>query len=380
MKTYLVGGKIYTPHQVVDKATIVINNGKIDRITNEIIEYENDANVINVHGFHVAPGYIDIHIHGAMGVSMMDASPDAIHNISRYIAKHGVTSFLPTTWSATPELTYSTLESLAKTAQIKDGAQHLGAHIEGPYLNLEFRGAQLPGLIRNPDVNEYRNWFESDLVRLITFAPENKGSLEFVQEGLERGVEFAIGHTGASYEQVVEAANLGVRQATHVFNGMQGLHHRNPGTVGGILDDNRIFAQLICDGIHLHPAVVRLLIKAKGTSRVILITDSIRGAGLEDGDYNFAGLEIIVRDGIARTPAGGLSGSTLTMDKAIRNAMEFTSLPFEDILPMATSVPAEAMGWQDRIGSIKPGADADIIILDDEFNVQRTMIAGNFIN
>jgi N-acetylglucosamine-6-phosphate deacetylase len=380
MKTYFKGGKLITPHQVLENTDLVVENGKILRLTSEQIVPEKDAEVIDVTGKYVAPGFVDIHFHGAMGVSTMDANQEAIHKISKFVAKYGVTSFLPTTWSASPEMTLSAIQNVAETPQTENGATHLGVHVEGPYLSLEHRGAQLPQLIRNPDEEEYQKWFKTGVIKLVTFAPENEGAKKFVAEGLDNDVEFSIGHSGATYEQVIEAANMGVRQATHIFNGMKGLHHRRPGTVGGVLVEDRIYAQLICDGIHIHPAVVKMLIKAKGTSRVILITDAIRGTGLDDGDYDFAGQKIIVRDGIARTPEGGLSGSTLTMDRAIRNVMAFTSLPIQDVLPMATSVPAEAMGWQDKKGSLKSGADADVIILDQDFNVLRTMVAGKFVN
>jgi len=380
VKTYFTGAKLLTPHQILVDSTLIIEDEKIIGITREPIKPDADAKVVDVSGKYVAPGFVDIHFHGAMGFSTMDATQEAIHTISKFVVKYGVTSFLPTTWSATPELTFSCIENVANTPQTEDGARHLGVHVEGPYLSLEHRGAQLPQLIRKPDVDEYRKWFETGVIKLVTFAPENQGAKQLVKEGLENGVEFSIGHSGATYEQVVEAANMGVRQATHIFNGMMGLHHRRPGTVGGVLVEDRIYAQLICDGIHIHPVVVKMLIRAKGTSRVILITDAIRGAGLDDGDYDFAGQKIIVRDGIARTPEGGLSGSTLTMDRAVRNVMAFTSLPIQEVLPMATSVPAEAMGWQDKKGSLKPGADADLIIMDKDFNVLRTMVAGRFVN
>jgi len=323
---------------------------------------------------------VDIHIHGVMGSSTTDAEPEVIPKISRYVAQFGVTSFFPTTWSASPEITLAAIRNVANTPQTPDGARHLGVHVEGPYLSLEHRGAQLPELIRKPELREYSKWLDTGVVKLVTLAPEIEGAQAFIKAGLEKGVEFSIGHSGATYDQVIESADLGVRQATHIFNGMQGLHHRAPGTVGGVLTDDRIYAQLICDGIHIHPAVVKLIIRAKGITKVILITDAIRGTGLDDGEYNYGGQVIIVRDGIARTPSGGLSGSTLTMDQAVRNAMAFTSLPIEQVLPMATSVPAEAMGLKDKKGVLKPGADADLILLDEKFNVKRTMVAGRFIN
>ena len=380
MKTYLSGGTLVTPNQVLPGYTLIIENEKICAVQAGEIQPEENAQVVDVSGKWVAPGFVDVHMHGAVGVSAMDSTTESLHKISRYITRFGVTSWLPTTWSASPGLTLKAIQNVADSPQPQDAARHLGVHVEGPYLSVEHRGAQLPELIRNPVVEEYREWFKTGVVKLVTIAPENEGAYQFVAEGLKQGIEFSIGHSGATYEQVIEAANNGVRQATHIFNGMVGLHHRQPGTVGGILAEDRIYAQLICDGVHIHPAVVKTLIRAKGTSRVILITDAIRGTGLADGDYEFVNQKIIVRGGVARTPQGGLSGSTLTMDKALRNVMNFTGLPFHEVLPMATSVPAEAMGWQGKKGTLQPGADADVILLDAGFNVLRTMVAGKFVN
>jgi N-acetylglucosamine-6-phosphate deacetylase len=193
-------------------------------------------------------------------------------------------------------------------------------------------------------------------------------------------VEFAVGHSGASYEQVVLAAAHGLRQATHTFNGMLGLNHRLPGTVGGVLTDDRIYAQVIADGVHLHPAVVKLIIRAKGVGRTILITDAISPTGLPDGDYQLTGLKITLKDGVSRTSAGGLAGSTLTLEAGVRNAMQFAGVSLNEALTMATWAPAEAMGWSGKKGQLAPGADADIILLDDILNVQLTMVAGRVVH
>jgi len=284
LKTYLVGGTILTPNEVLEDFSLIIENECVHALKKGKVEPEVDAEVIDVSGFYVAPGFVDIHIHGVMGSSTTDAEPEVIPKISRYVAQFGVTSFFPTTWSASPEITLAAIKNVANTPQTPDGARHLGVHVEGPYLSLEHRGAQLPELIRKPQLREYSKWLDTDVVKLVTLAPEIEGAQPFIKAGLQKGVEFSIGHSGATYDQVIEAADLGVRQATHIFNGMQGLHHRAPGTVGGVLTDDRIYAQLICDGIHIHPAVVKLIIRAKGNSKVILITDAIRGTGLDDGE------------------------------------------------------------------------------------------------
>jgi N-acetylglucosamine-6-phosphate deacetylase len=252
-------------------------------------------------------------------------------------------------------------------------------HIEGPYINVDFRGAQLQSMIRNPIKKEYREWFDSGVVKLITCAPEITGGMVFIQEAVKHDVRISIGHSGATYEQVIEAADLGASQATHLFNGMQGLHHRNPGTAGGVLDDDRIQPQIICDGVHVHSAMVRLVVRAKSVYKAILITDSIRGAGLADGEYEHKGQKISVRNGIAYSPEGGLSGSTLSMDMAIRNAMQFTGKSISEIIAMATLTPATSMGISNMKGLVKVGYDADLVLMNKDWSVERTIVNGKIV-
>lgn len=379
MKTYITGGTLVTPHRILPSHTLVIQGEKIIAIGSSELPLDPGAAVISASGYWIVPGFIDIHTHGAMGTGAMDATPEAIHRMARFIAKHGVTSYLPTTWSATPGRMMEAIENIANCPQPDDGAHHLGVHVEGPYLNVAHKGAQRPETIRLPDPEEYETWLETGAVHLVTLAPELEGALDFVDRALPAGVEFAIGHSGATYEQVVEAADHGVRQVTHLFNGMLGLHHRRPGTLGGCLVDDRLYTQLIVDGVHLHPEMVKLAVRAKSPARSILITDAIRGTGLPDGDYDFDGQVMSVRGGVSRTPGGSLSGSTLTMDRGLRNLINFTGLPLHEALPMATSVPAESIGWGGRKGVLAPGADADLVFLDAALEVRKTMILGRII-
>lgn len=376
MSLYIKGGKVFLPDKKVSYNTLIIEDKIICDIVPTGYKPGSKDKVIDVTGKMVVPGFIDLHIHGAFGKDTVDGTWDAIHTIGRFIAAHGVTSYLPTVGTFTPELIMKAIDNVAACPQPEDGARHLGIHVEGPYLNVEHRGAQQKDLIRRPGAVEFQKWLDTGVVKLITIAPEIENAIKLIDFGVEKGVEFAIGHSGASYEQVVEAANHDLKQATHLYNGMLGMHHRNPGTVGAILTDNRIFAQIITDGIHVHPAMVKLAVMAKGISRIILITDSIGGAGLSDGDYDYYGQKFTVKDGIARTPEGGLSGSTLMLDQAIKNMIKFTGMPLNEVLPMATLVPAEAMGWSERRGVLKPGADADITILNDDLIVEKTFVIG----
>jgi N-acetylglucosamine-6-phosphate deacetylase len=380
LATRIINGTLVTPHETLAGHTLVVEAGAIAALAPaaELPEAAGDE-VIDARRLWVAPGLIDVHVHGAVGNDTMDATPAALAAMARFFAQHGVTGFLPTTAAAPPEILRASIANLASCPVPGDGARALGLHIEGPYLNRVYAGAQPPQYLRDADPAEYEGWLASGQVRLITVAPERAGSMAFIRRGVEAGVEFAVGHSQASFEEMSAAADLGLRQASHTFNGMLGLHHRDPGTVGAVLADDRLYAQIIPDGVHLHPSVVKIVIRAKGIERTILVTDSVRAAGLGDGEYTLAGEPITVRDGICRTTAGGLAGSTLTLDNAIRNVMRFAGVSLGQALTMSSATPAEAMGWKGRKGVLAPGADADVILLDSDLKVRLTMVAGRTV-
>lgn len=379
MQTLITGGTIVTPYQTLVDYTVLIEKGTVVALQPSDAGIKQGAHIIDATGMWVTPGLIDVHVHGSAGHDAMDATPEAIYGMARFFAQHGVTAYLPTTITATLERISAAIECVKGCSQPRDGAQHLGVHLEGPYLNPEHKGAQPVEHLRDPNPDEFEAWLQAGVVRLVTLAPECNGALSFIEHGVSAGVEFAVGHSGATYEQMIQAVDRGLRQATHTFNGMLGLHHREPGTVGAVLADDRIYAQVIVDGIHLHPAVVKILVRAKGAGRTILITDAIRAAGLADGDYELGGQIVTVQDGIARTAEGSLAGSTLTMDAALRNVIRYTGLSLNEALQMATSTPAEAMGWGGRKGVLAPGADADLILLDADLNVRLTMVGGQIV-
>jgi len=377
MQTLLTGGTIVTPDQVLTDQDLIIEGEKILSIVPNTSAPQIGNENIDVKGFFIVPGFIDIHVHGAVGSDTMDATSEAILGMGDYFASHGVTSFLPTTVAASAKDIQAAINNVSNTPRSSTGARHMGIHLEGPYLNHEFRGAQPPQHIRPADPNEYKVWFESKEVRLITVAPEVEGVTNLISAGKKAGIEFALGHTSATYEQVLAAVELGLHQATHTFNGMPGLNHRFPSALGAVLSDDRIWAQIIVDGVHVHPAVVNLLINAKGINRTIIITDAIRASGMPDGDYALGDQMVHVKDRVARTDAGGLAGSTLTMDQALRNTMEFANISLPEALPMATRVPAASIGLENHKGSIAPGFDADIVVLDQSYSVRMTIIGGN---
>lgn len=379
-RTLIAGGTIITPEDILPDQTLVIEGSRITDLAPGKLPPNSTDVYIDADGLWVAPGLIDLHIHGCAGADTMDGNAAALRRMGRFLASHGVTSYLPTTRASSPQATMEVIRSFSERRQPQDGAHHLGLHLEGPYLNPDFAGAQPHEHLRAPDPDEYRVWLSCEGIRLITVAPELEGTLALLDAGVARGIQFAIGHSGATYEQVLEAVDHGLRQASHTFNAMSGFHHRRPGVLGAVLTDDRIYAQVIADGIHLHPSTFNLLLRCKTAARVILISDSIRAAGMRNGEHEFGGKEIQAKRGVLRTTSGALAGTTLTLDKALRNALQFSDLDLSDVLPMATSVPAEALGLRGRKGVLAPGADADVILLSPNLTLMLTLVAGREVH
>ncbi|MCB9450336.1 MAG: N-acetylglucosamine-6-phosphate deacetylase [Anaerolineaceae bacterium] len=377
-KTLFIGGTIITADTTLKNHTLVIENGVIQAIQPGYISADTVDHVIDATGQTIIPGLIDVHVHGGDGHDTMDATPAAIHGMARFFAQHGVTSYYPTTMTDTAENIQRALENVAACPHPEDGAQHLGVHVEGPFLSPHYPGAQPPTFFRPPQPDEYAAWMKTGVVRLITVAPELDGALPMIEALTAQGVEFAAGHTNATYAETSRGAACGLRQVTHTFNGMRPLNHREPGILGAALTDDRLYAQIIADGVHTHPAMVKLLFRAKGAGRVLLITDAMSAAGLPDGDYTLGAQSVTVKDGVARIPAGNLAGSTLTLDRAVRNTVAWTGLSLAEILPAATSTPAEAMNLTNK-GRLVPGMDADIVLLDEQLEVSLTMVGGRVV-
>jgi N-acetylglucosamine-6-phosphate deacetylase len=331
--------------------------------------------------FNLLPGFIDVHVHGAMSFEAMDANPEGLREMARFYARHGVTSFLPTTWTARREAIASALRVIAGTkGRVAGGATIVGAHLEGPYLNRANAGAQDPEFIRRVDQEEAREFLDAGIIRRITVAPEFEENHWLISECSRRGIAVSAGHTSASYEQMVEAVALGLQHVTHCFNAMGYLNHRQPGTVGAALGLSEITCELIADNIHVHPVVMKLLVDVKGPGGVILITDAIRWAGRKEGTYHLDHREIVVRDGAVRLPDGTLAGSTLTMDSALRDIAKATGRSLSELWPMSSLNAARATGISDAKGSLEVGKDADLVLLDDEFGVAMTVVEGEVVH
>jgi N-acetylglucosamine-6-phosphate deacetylase len=360
----------------IEKGDVLIRDGKIAQV-GEAIEWEDE--VLDGQGLYLSPGFIDIHIHGAKGSDVMDGTFEALNNISKAIAKHGTTAFLPTT------MTYDTVKlrealSALKEGQTKgtEGAQVLGVHMEGPFINRDMIGAQNPEFVQEASIENFIKITEGflDEVKVITLAPEVDGAGELIKYIVSKGIVVSIGHTDANYVEVVEGIKNGVTHSTHLFNAMKGFHHREPGTVGAIFD-NDITTEIICDGVHLSYPIVRTVLKQKSTDKVMLISDAMRACGMNAGQYELGGQKVILQGEEARLQNGALAGSVLTLDKAIKNVWDNTAYPLYEIVKMVTYNAAKHCGVQERKGLIQVGYDADLVLFDDELNIKRVFINGD---
>lgn len=335
------------------KCDILCEDGKISKIG----IFDGDG--IDFHGKRAFAGLVDIHTHGMGGMDTMDAD---LAEMSMLYAKNGTTTFYPTTMTASHK-------DIAKvlTANIsRSGAKIAGIHLEGPYINDKYKGAQNSEFLRLPDIHEFADY---DMAKIITLAPELSGAMEYIKN---TDMLVCVGHTGADYETVSQAVDAGARCVTHTFNAMPPLHHRFPSVLGAAFDKD-MYVQVICDGKHIHPSVIRMLYKLFGADRMILISDSMRATGLSDGKYEFGGQEMTVVDGTARTPDGALAGSTSTLLDCVKCAVDF-GIPEADAFRMASETPAKMLGL--NCGKISEGYDCDLIVLDDYNNLDTVIMNG----
>jgi N-acetylglucosamine-6-phosphate deacetylase len=380
MRTAIKRGKIVTPLEILEDADVLIEDGKIVAVGPGLAD-RGVAETIDAEGHIVAPGYIDVHVHGSVGHDAMDGTREAIEGMARFFAARGVTAFCPTTLTQAPDDIMASVRAIHDCMQtpIEGGAQPVGVHLEGPCINADKKGAQPADHVRTAAALDYEQIFSLGNIKLITLAPEIEENKALIAFARSRGAAVVVGHSAATYEQMVEAVRLGVNHATHTFNQMEGLHHRRPGTVGAVLLLDRIYAEFIADGIHLHPAVVTMIVRLKGPDKALLITDAIRGAGMPEGEYELGGQKIVVKKGAVRLADGTLAGSALAMDTAVRNVHEFVGAPLQHCLQMATLTPARSISIAHRKGSLEPGKDADVVILNRDLEVTATMVNGRVV-
>jgi N-acetylglucosamine-6-phosphate deacetylase len=377
--TVVIKGDILTPHRLILGGVVVVEGSKIREVGPEDV---GNGEVIDMTGCIVAPGFVDIHVHGGGGCDAMDPSPSALDGLSVFLAQGGVTSFLPTTYTAPREAILEAARGVRGAMEGgTKGARVLGLHMEGPYISLERCGAQNRDQVRKPEIGELdeADGESGGNLRVVTMAPEVEGALGAVDWLMSKGKTAAAGHTDATYEEAVAAFNAGMSHVSHLFNGMRPLHHREPGVVGAAFGDGRVTVELIADGFHVHPSALKMVTHLKGAKSTALVSDSIAPAGLADGEYDFGGLKISVKEGRSLMESGRLAGSTIRLCDAVRSMVELADIPIAEAVEMATSTPARIVGVEDRKGSLVPGMDADITVLDRDLSTLLTMVEGSIV-
>ncbi|WP_273320787.1 N-acetylglucosamine-6-phosphate deacetylase [Vallitalea guaymasensis] len=368
-------GKILIDGKFVSNKVILFDD-TINKIIDESqLDDETIDDKIDAKGNYIVPGFIDVHIHGYKGHDTMDGDIDTLRTISKSIPENGVTSFLPTTMTMDVPTIRKALGTIKNLMEEKTyGAEVLGTHLEGPFISEKYKGAQSEEFIEEPDGEVIKGY--EDIIKIITIAPEVKGSHEFIEKYTkDYGIRFSMGHSAASYDEAMAGIEAGVCSCTHFFNAMTGLHHRNPGVVGAVMNSD-IRCEVIADTIHVNPALFNLIARVKGMDKVLLITDAIMGAGLSDGEYSLGGQKVFLQNGKCMLTDGTIAGSSLKLNKAIYNFTKHSDYSLEKVIESATINQAKYIGVEDRKGTLDIGKDADIAIVNDKLDIYYTIGKG----
>lgn len=387
MVTVLIARQLLTPIEVIDDAVLVIEDGLISAVgRRETVTLHPKARMLDCGDSILAPGLIDIHVHGGAGHDVMEISDESLPMVERLMARHGVTGYCPTTVTAPVDVTLQSLRHLSRAIQsaparsevMPGRARPLGIHLEGPFLSHAQRGVHPPDLLTSASLELFNAMWEAadGRVSVLTIAPEISGAVDLIREASGRGVCVSLGHSNADLGQAYAGIEAGARHATHTFNAMRPLNHRDPGLLGAVLTNRNLSADIIADGIHVDPVVVDVFLRAKGVDGAVLITDGISATGMPEGTYALGGLEVKVHDGRCEVN-GRLAGSVLTMDRAVRNMTQFANISFQDSIRLATLNPACVLGVQERKGVLRVGADADVVVFSPSGEVRQTIVGGN---
>lgn len=366
-------GRIFDRNFDLRGGEVAFGDGRITRVAPEI----SGGPEMDVSGCMVAPGFVDIHIHGCDGADTCDGTRAAIETMASGLVRHGVTSFCPTTMTVPPEQIGTALLAVKSCMEDRpDGASVRGVNMEGPYISPKRIGAQKSECVRRPDADEFRGLYDlsGGIVRLVDIAPEMDGAEEFIRR-VSPYCRISLAHSTADYDAAVRAFSLGISHATHLFNAMTGMNHRAPGAVGAVFDTPSVAAEMICDGFHIHPAVLRTAFRALGEDRTVIISDSMRAAGLSDGDFDLGGQTVHVRSGRALLTDGTIAGSTTNLGDEVANLVRF-GVPVRQVIRSATINPAREIGAADEIGSIEEGKSADFTILNPDFSLRAVIVRG----
>ncbi len=367
---YVEGRGIVKTNLAFDERIVEINDEKC---------FENSVKIPD--NCIVLPGFIDEHIHGAGGADAMDGTVSAFETISKTLVKEGTTSFLATTMTVSKDKILNSLSTVKDYEGAKDGARIVGVHLEGPFISKKFKGAQAEQFVEKPSVALMHEFLEAsgNKIKIVSLAPEEDGALEFIEFLTKNGVVASVGHSAAKYEEVLRAFNAGAKNVTHTYNAQSPLHHREIGVVGSALLIDELNTEVICDTIHVSVPAIKVLVKNKKDDKVVLITDSMRAKGLQDGESELGGQKVIVKNGEARLIDGTLAGSILKMNDAIKNVVEKAGVSLEKAVDFATINPARVLGIEKEAGSIKKGKRADFTVIDKDFNVCMTVVGGEIV-
>jgi N-acetylglucosamine-6-phosphate deacetylase len=386
MPTAIYSSRVLTPHEELNDAVILVEGSKIVALGHrDQVSVPEGALDYVAAGSTIVPGFVDIHIHGAGGHDIMEGNARALDRVTSTVARHGTTSIVATTVTAPADATCKSLEGIARYIRKhaegevngRVGAEILGIHLEGPFLSKAQRGVHPPECLLKPSVGMLDRFLESadGLVRMITMAPELPGGLEVVAHAVEAGLVVSMGHTDATYEQATSAIRAGAHHATHTYNAMRSFNHRDPGVIAAVMTDPDVTAEIIADLVHVAGPAIQVLLGVKGFDTVVAISDGIAATGMGDGKYRLGSFEVIVRDGVCRNSEGKLAGSTLTLDRAIRNLVAL-GVPLVDAVRMATILPARRLGLAGKKGIIAVGSDADLVVLTPDLQVAGVMTRG----
>jgi N-acetylglucosamine-6-phosphate deacetylase len=374
-------GTLVTPDGLVRDRDLLIVGGRITAMGSDLA-LPDGCDRLDATSCLVSPGFIDTHVHGGLQFDTLDADPAGLRAIAAHLARHGVTSWLPTTVACPAPQLERVLSAIAQARREGTGAAEiLGAHLESNFISPRFKGAQPPDDLRPTSDAELRDVLRkhAGVIRLVTLAPELEGAEQLVRELVARGIVVSVGHSDATYDQVMRAVEAGATRVTHLCNAQRGFHHREPGVLGAGLACDGLATEIIADLEHVHPAGLVIALRCKGPQRLMLVSDALRGTGLPEGRYELGGRPTWIDGRVARLEDGTIAGSIITLDRAVRNLIAATGAGVEEAIATATLAPARSLGL-DRKGRLVPGADADLVVLGADLMVQRTLVAGTLVH
>ena len=374
----IYANEIFTEKEIIKGVHLVVNDNLIEGICKDKV----NCKTINFEGYRIIPGLIDMHIHGVNGFDTMDATYDSLNEMSKHLPGNGVTAFLPTTvtskWNKIIDAVINVKNTISRGVE---GAAILGTYVEGPYICEKHRGAHPQEFIRKISIDELKKLISAseNSIRIITLAPEIEGALEAIRLLKANNINVSMGHTDALSEDIKKAVDAGANIAVHVFNGMRGIHHREPGAAGAFMIIDEVYTELIADGIHVHPDIIKMILRCKGSDKICLITDCMMAGGLSDGEYMLGELKVVVKDSICRISNGALAGSTLRLIEGVKNLIKFANVNPLDGVHSASLVPAKILGLDNKLGSIREGKIASFSVVDDDYNIVTTVVEGKVV-